>query len=486
MFKNAVYESALTTQAASEYFGNITGSNFAGDVTFLATLRAFLGPRMPENESVQLVHRDSVHSKHDVESISARELINSIINNDLRSTPGRIFICNICSHFQEDNDAVFAMLEEKFLSFSDGYVKQENVTAIFRKNFKVLAYTNESIKTAIVFVENLSVRKYHYLQGVTLGLTPWYFNREAGFTEAESELLGSFIQKESTPWETAIRKIASQFDFNAGRIRRLLRGIEAESDKRELERQREQAEGHRREIQRLDEQIGAHLEDMNNCFRMIAGLEARINSAGDNSEIMEYFLHNKSLCLENVSGSTITFVVKDYITYYDEDMVERILDNEMSFVYSRRDGGNPISCDQMRKLMQATFIDQEIKIRTCAAYEFDLNGNVRALQYYDFGEEYADCTPNPHIDGYRCMGGYERAITKILNGSRDYIAVFEQAVASGKSLNWGDTTVMEKFFSTLYGRSGVNNKAFELPDGSVVTPVDAIKWLESREEDRNE
>ena len=42
---------------------------------------------------------------------------------------------------------------------------------------------------------------------------------------------------------------------------------------------------------------------------------------------------------------------------------------------------------------------------------------------------------------------------------------------------------METFMSTMWGSSGdgYNNKCIELPDGSVVKPNDAIKWLEQQE-----
>lgn len=66
--------------------------------------------------------------------------------------------------------------------------------------------------------------------------------------------------------------------------------------------------------------------------------------------------------------------------------------------------------------------------------------------------------------------------------NRDYIGALEQCVASCKSLNWGDSTVMGTFMNTMWNSDdGYNNRCIELPDGRVVKPAEAIKWLEQQE-----
>ena len=88
--------------------------------------------------------------------------------------------------------------------------------------------------------------------------------------------------------------------------------------------------------------------------------------------------------------------------------------------------------------------------------------------------------PNPHIDRYNCLGNYERTINSMLL-EHNYIGALEQCVASCKSLNWGDSTVMHVFMDTMYGSGHYNNQCIELPDGNIVNPKDAIKWLEKQE-----
>ena len=91
--------------------------------------------------------------------------------------------------------------------------------------------------------------------------------------------------------------------------------------------------------------------------------------------------------------------------------------------------------------------------------------------------------PNPHIDRYRCMGNYETKINNLLK-NRDYIGALEQCAASAKSLNFHDSTVMSEFVRQICTNAGKNNRCIELPDGKVVKPAEAIKWIEAQEVER--
>jgi len=53
MFSKNIYETTLTSEVAGRLFSNVIATN-ALDQSFLATLRALLHRRLPQNESVQL------------------------------------------------------------------------------------------------------------------------------------------------------------------------------------------------------------------------------------------------------------------------------------------------------------------------------------------------------------------------------------------------------------------------------------------------
>ena len=87
--------------------------------------------------------------------------------------------------------------------------------------------------------------------------------------------------------------------------------------------------------------------------------------------------------------------------------------------------------------------------------------------------------PNTHIDRFHCMGNYLRTINELLR-QRNYIGALEQCIASCKSLNFGDSAVMGEFMKTMWSNGSVS-RCIELPDGRVVKPNEAIRWLEEQE-----
>ena len=246
---------------------------------------------------------------------------------------------------------------------------------------------------------------------------------------------------------------------------------------------REQIEHADSEIGNLNDSIGRILNHRNEyCIRLL-GLENKIACAGEDSEVMEYFLCNDKLYLEEVTNTDMYFVAGDYLTYFDKECAENTIANKRSFVYGYDSSRAKVSADEMEKLMTAIFIDETLRIKVCAAYRFSLAGNVSPNGDHSFPSEYSTYMQNPHIQLYTCMGNYTRSINDLLR-KNDYIGALEQSVASCKSLNWADSTVMADFMAAMYGvgRRGLNTKCIELPDGSVVKPEQAVQWLVKQEE----
>ena len=169
-------------------------------------------------------------------------------------------------------------------------------------------------------------------------------------------------------------------------------------------------------------------------------------------------------------------------------MAERVINNKDSVVYfpNYRDLSGRVSLEDMKLLMTAIFIDQTLRIKVCAAYKLVLGKEVVGTSGYDFMYGYEEYMPNPHIQIHGCLGNYRPKINEFILRS-DYIGAVSQCVASCKSLNFGDSVVMGEFMESLYGtRTSLNNKCIELPNGSTVTPKEAIVWLKKQEEESDE
>lgn len=487
MFKICLSSTPFTTDAANGYFQNIKGDSFSGDNTFLATLRALVAPRISENESVSLRFGSSNYNSNAINNAPTRDVVGAVCSGYDMTKPGQLIIHNLRSD-QASNLLCLEKIEEKFCSMYEGYHYFDKVKAFYRKSFNVDCYVNPEIKSVIVFVDNLDYRKLHYLQVSVLVFLPWYLNQQDGLTQDEMALIQSLRETSPDNYERCLSKLAEQYDFRTARIRQLLSGFESRYERIECEKIQQDIEGIDAQINRLNNQIGDYLSRRNDsCIRLL-GLEQKIAKGGEDSEIMEYFLCNERLVLEQVTDRDMYFCVKDYLEYFDKEMAERAINNMSSFVY-QADGRRLRTGDaaeKMKKLMTEIFVSDNprLRIKICAAYRFDLNGSVGPNGGHDFGCEFAGYLPNPHINRYNCMGNYLTTINELLR-NRDYIGALEQCIASCKSLNWGDGAVMSHFMGTMWG-NGADNRCIELPDGNVVTPNEAIKWLEQQEMETNE
>ena len=480
MFKQTITATPFTTDDANNYFSNITGNTYGGDVSMLATLRALIAPRIPKDESIRVAFGNSSYSANEIRNATVEGGVRAICRSIAFDEYGFFYVHSF-SNATEENAASFDVLEKKMCSVYSEFSRLEAVTAFFRKSFRVDCFINPKRKQVAVFVDELTNRRLHYIQCALLAMIPWYFDKEKGVTATEMELIKSLRETDSTNYLNLLTVLASQYNFKEARVRKLLDGFELRYERLELDRCKGQINNYDSTLQRLNEQIGQQIAMRNDTLIKIAGLEQKINEGtAEDSEIMEYFLCNNKLSLENVTDTRMEFVVKDYLSYFDRDMAERTIHNHRSTPYRN----SRFTEEETERLLTELFLkeDSGLRIKTCAAYRFDLNGSVRGLSDYRFSAEYNDAIPNMHIQRHSCMSAYATIINDLLI-NRNYIGAIEQCVASCKSLNFGDGVVMDEFWSTLFRGSYGNSCCIELPDGRTVKITELLKWLKQKDEE---
>jgi hypothetical protein len=128
----------------------------------------------------------------------------------------------------------------------------------------------------------------------------------------------------------------------------------------------------------------------------------------------------------------------------------------------------------MEKLYRAIFSERKYKLRLCAAYRADIRLGLTAIKSYVFPSESSTYLPNPHIQNHGCIGGYAERFQEYLQ-KRDYVGAIDQAVVSARNLNFCDSTVI-KMFANKLSTTGI--KCIEKPDGTLLSPREAIRELE--------
>lgn len=475
MFPNGVFSTAFSTPAADAYFADrIYGDSWNNDKTLVSTLRALLLNRIGDNTLCVSIRNLSVNSgTYDSYSQSdVTALLHSKFDNDSNS----FTIGYFCSSSSEGNEKMFRHAKEHFAE-KNGWTRLDAISDFFKRSFDVLCFIDAEHRRTLFIVKGYDLRRHHYLPIAAFPSMPWFFDPAKGDRASEDEiaLLNSLCENTPEKYLEALKKIASAVDFETAYVRKSLAGIDTAYERQRVDSLKAEVESSMRIFRNYQAKINEQLQIVSAKNIELMGLEDKIRSSDGKSELVDYFISNKRLKLDEVSDTRITFHVNTYLEYFDEAMADRNIQNRRSVVYEYAQDK-----DDAARLAKAAFIDQSIRIRTCAAYYVDIRGSFDAIESFSFGEDDYDRIPNPHINEYGCLGNYQYKINDCLE-RHDLIGVLEFAVASAKSINFGDQPVISKFFRKLYNGDG--GKCFETEDGKQMDLKEVMAYLKAKEEE---
>lgn len=485
MFRQSVNLTAFTTDGANSFFGDrLTGDTFGSDNTLVATLRALAYPRFASEKDKIFVRIGSkICNNAELAKSPAQDELKRIMDPyNLNTVADQFTVFGFRGSSREHTAAYMRLVESEFETCFKGYERIEKITAFYKKSFDVICYVNKARRNTVIFVDGIDVRKLHYLQCSVLVAIPWYFDPTKGLTDNEKALIQSFREQSPDKYQECMSKLAEQYDFRSAQIRALLGGIESRFIKRERDDLTKDIDNIDKDISRLAEKIGLKYKDRENLCIRLMGIEEAINR-GDSpeSELAEYFVCNKHLVLDQVDGEVIYFKAIADLTQFDPELAERVINNKRSLVYMRDGHPRNASYEDLHLLMSAIFLENKLTIRFCGAYYVDLGNrhcNGHSGQNYD-DPAFVNCMPNPHIDGYSCMGSNERYVNEMI-AHHNYVGAIDQCIASCSNLNFGDSPVMNRFMSRVTDAiANGGKKCIRLPDGSYVDFKEALAYLKT-------
>lgn len=478
MFSRNINYLTLTSEIANELFPNIVGDYYNSDVSFVATLRALVAPRMSKDDTIYLRVRVINPRESYLRDYSETDKINYLsdycIDNDT------ILVCGFNSASENNRSTALATIDESFIRVYPKFVELKDLSAFVAKQANMRFYINEEDRSVAVFVDNLNLRLYHYVQSLVSRLLPWYF-KDKPLEDQERELVKSLIQKTATGYERMIEDFASKYDFRGKKIEKMLGGFETAAKRQYLSNVESSLNNIESQIERNVNQYRDFIRQREGKLLEKAGLIAQINAGSNNSEISDYFICNKHLDPIAVNSTQLEFIVSCYLENFDVEMYDRISSNFDGYMYYDYDVTNEVFEDVKirKKFMDAIFCDEPLlKIKTCAHYLIDLTGYVEAYSSYHYPPEYNDMLPNMHIHRHSCLGNQKPLIEEALRNG-DYIGAIEQCVCSAKSINVGESATFPYVLKALFASSA--KKIIELPDGTSCSPTEALRWLEAQE-----
>jgi len=459
MFDVRITEAPFLSQEMELFCSGIISENTPSfDNTFVATARALLYRR---------IGKDKVN----VYTIRRNDCDAGRILRDFNDMGGdtRIIVCMPRTEMTADS---LARLE------TEGFRKIEKVSLFFKKVMTVYCYVDDATKRSVVILENATLQKYHYLQTAMLNFFPWYYEPGSEISDEEKAFIRSLGQRDKDVYLRTMQALVPK-DLREIIIRRLFENFENQFSENKLACFENEAEDIRQRILNLYDSLRANNAELREKMIYIGALRDKIASGENCGELMEYLLRNKKVVGVSGNDGNYSFFVKSVLSDWDEDEADKIIENTRSYLYYSID---PEFFDDWKRLFRAIFIDRKIKINTCACFSFSSGGYADAISNAKYPSECVDCLPNPHIHHYYCTGSFYDNLSQCAS-NYDYIGVIEVCISSTQNLNFSDGTVLRNLSEDIVVKC--DDKFLTMPDGSVVSPKEAIARLKETEGNNN-
>lgn len=488
MFTKEISGLQLCSEIANQVFDNIIGCKYGNDESLISSLRVLLSDRLSHGTTVKsfltrcYLTNQSALSKEEflAQATKRMRILEYADNTDMLEI--RYFVAN-----DDSNKEILERLDAYGVSdILNGY-ESANETKwsqyINRVGVPVRFYLNAEKRNTIVFVGGMTIKRWHIIQSMIPRYLPWYFE-EKPITDDEKLFVKSLTERYAPKYEEYCERFAEKFDFRTRFVRNSLDGFENSFLKDRLDQVRAMINDYKRRIKDYEAEIGDLFRRVEESILIESGVLQKMNGDGaESNELMEMFLNSKNLDLCSVDDGNVTFVVRTTISNFDPDQFEVSLSNRRGAFFvdlhkNRRYSEylTDITDDDIERLLIALFRKETMKLRVCAAYTCKFrDGRVTGRENYPFNQKTLDThVRNYHIDHYSCLGGYGDEMAEACRNHR-YMEAVSLCAASAANMSMHEGTTISFFMEEVFDPKC--GKVIELPDGTLMTPIEAMKML---------
>lgn len=471
MFENRISNTKLTGSLADCMFRRINGCEYEGDSSFLATVRVLLMGRIPDGNEVNIQNDNIVMTEKTSEWLSAR-----VANHQ---EPNTIYVIglpyDVTSCEEQTEIAKFDAI-----TFPENFHEFTDVREFFASKMFCRTAVCEESKTTIIMIVNMNLKRYHLIQCIIPKLLPWYFDR-GRVSANEKALLRSMREIRPAEYERLLNVLCDTEEF---RQRHTVAAM-ASWKRRGLERQKQEVErsinNFNSRIESLNMDILTNIRHLNNENMKLNGILAALNGDIDTSDELTQFISrskNVKMVVDNSDG--LSFVIRGYLDIFDSESYRTLARNVNSWYWqSYRATGVFSSREARKKIADAIFgPNPTFKLKTCGAFRIDPRTNeVSARSHYEYGADYLDCYPNPHLDYNSCLGNHRAPINRAL-GRGDLVGAISQCISSVHSVNVTESASFRHVFEDIFSNT---HSILEDMNGQAYTVQQAYEYLVQQE-----
>lgn len=436
-------------------FSNIVGlGTFRGDNFALAVARLFLKPRMQPDEIVT-IRVDDMRTDTFADEIFLNNTVTFCTRERIADVDFRLNNSRLTDEWEEFENKELDLIETQL-------------------SITIRIFRNKEKKNTIIVTNAYDYGVWHCIVSFFNIFCPWYIEE---LTDAELKFATSLLKKNATTrtvCEMMDLMVYDMVDVDAAKKKYYLNGYENKLRRIQREKFADQMKSTRQMIGQLMQELRQLYKNYETNSLIVSAIDN--STAEDSNELMNYFLYNKNVSVESGDeNGYIMYVITGYMSLFDPEVAKEYINNPNSLMYAKGTAYG-LAEEKIRNLMTEIFINSTIKVRMCSAWELCLGSGVSPIRSYPYSKRYKNYLPNPHLDLYGCMGGWQSTVEESCE-KLDYVFTVDTTCAENGNLNLNDTIVFGRFLEKLFSK---DIRVLELPTGDIVDYIDAIKWMEGK------
>lgn len=220
-----------------------------------------------------------------------------------------------------------------------------------------------------------------------------------------------------------------------------------------------------REIDTLEANLREYYAQIKEIQYELAGVDAAADAISV-KEIAKFLDKNPEISILG-DDKAISITSLAPLEFYDEDLVERMIDNESSALYYSMLSDKK---DVWKKFLKAVFVDKTYKVMLTSEIKvpFEQTGRVHTEHVFS-----GEALENPHHERYSCLGANQLEIRKFANNGM-YVPMMELCRVATQSINFAELPVVEFFMRKIHA---TEVPCIVTPDGRRITPKQAVKEI---------
>ena len=359
----------------------------------------------------------------------------------------------------------------------DGWVSMDTppypVTAFLSPISETRIYSNDEIKSTVIFVRNPTERWVDALCSTMFRILPWHFKGD--ISDDETALFKAINKRDVETFNNIINALCAKYDFQAARFKKVLIGWNDGYRKKQIAYLKSQCDECHNTIERLQKDIANYLNALNQNSVNLEALIAQGDSVDDS--VYKFFMTHKQISIcrteQNSDGNVMQYCVAETIEYFDTDAFMRVYKNSNSSI-----GSAP---KDVKDIFHAVFADNKGVFKVEGMFRLANISSIRALSHSTSGRFSDTRLPHPHLYHHACLGGNETYINNYLRQGNWDMAI-EQTIAAVKNINFGDVTVVGEFVNDVRHALDGSCKCILADNGKDMTLREFLAYIRENQE----